>query len=669
MLVAALLATAPVHAGGLFTAPSTSVHIKSSLTGVQNVRLLNVDRTALANLRAADEATLEDFPVGNQGDVTVDVRRFEPFPAHARVEVVGPQGSHDIALPDRVYFEGHIRNQPTSRVLLIAGTEQVQGFVARDGDVFPFGPDTHGRHRAYALTGADVGQYPPPQDFCANDLEPEAVAHPAPSPMHAAPAQTPSTAEAGAGSMRVAELAIETDTELRAKFSSDSAALDYLTALLAASTAIYERDVNVRLQYSYIRLWAPGSSDPWTATTTGAALNEVLGYWNEPSNNMATIAGRHDLVHFLSGKTVRGGIAYVNVLCDQSYGFGVSQVYGSFDISNPSAIWDLVVFTHELGHNFGSPHSHCYNPPLDKCYGSESGCYSGATVTSHGSLMSYCHLLSGGLSNIDLSFGDTISQRIRDTVANASCLASVTASTTSTTSTTTTTTRPTTTTTTTTTTRATTTTTRATTTSTTVTTTTTSTTLGGGNPTTSATASSTTTTSTITSTTTRPPATTTTTSTTTSTRVSTSTTTVTTTSTTVSTVDDDGDGVVDVQDACPTSEAGEMVDATGCAVCPCDGGATPWRSHTQYLRCIRSAMAARSLSTENPLGRANIKRAQQSTCGRRAVTRCCVTGGTDQPSTCRVLRSDACEVRRANDTARNLGAGSCLPSPCSDDEE
>src|SRR6185295_3613032 len=166
------------------------------------------------------------------------------------------------------------------------------------------------------------------------------------------------------GTLKQADVAIDTDQELRAKFASDAAALDYLASLAAAATSIYERDVAVRLRFSYVRLW--NGTDPWTATATSDALNEVRTYWNAAANDMVHVAGPRTVVHFVSGKSVQGGIAYLDVLCNQSFGYGVSQVYGSFDMSQPSQIWDVLVFTHELGHNFGSPHTHCYSPPLDR---------------------------------------------------------------------------------------------------------------------------------------------------------------------------------------------------------------------------------------------------------------------------------------------------------------
>lgn len=680
----------PAEAARLFQPGPAGLHTRSALTGVGGVRLLTVDPTALAGLRGTDRAVVDDFPLGSSRSATVELERFEPFPAHARVEIMEASGPRALALPDRAYFRGQVRGEPGSRVFVVAGPTSVQGFVTSAGDVFPFGPDSHGRHRSYALTQADPTQYPPPKDFCVNDLEPQAVEHPTPSPMHAAPDGTPVIAAAVAGSLRIADLAIETDNELRAKFASDNAALDYLTSLLAASTAIYERDVNVRLQYSYIRLWAPGVSDPWTSTSPSGSLSEVLSYWNNAANNMNAIAGSHDVVHFISGKSVQGGVAYVDVLCFPSYAYGVSQVYGSFDLSNPNAIWDLVVFTHELGHNFGSSHSHCYNPPLDKCYNGESGCYSGAVVASRGTLMSYCHLLSGGLSNIDLTFGDTVSARIRTSVDAAACLAttstttttlsgttSTTASATTTTSTTTTT-RPTTTTSTTlastTTVRATTTTTIAVTTTTAAGTTsttsppptTTSTTAAASTSTVAPTTTTTTPSTTVTATT--AVVTTTTADASSSTTVSTTTVAPTTSTLAPAVADGDADGVPDARDLCIGTATDDLVDGAGCSVCPCSGprGGGEWRSHAQYVRCVRAELFDRGEPTGvggRAANRTAARHAQQSTCGRRTTTRCCLDA-PDGSASCRIMRAASCEVRAANGTARDAGTGSCTPSPC-----
>jgi hypothetical protein len=567
------------------------------LAGIERVQSLTIDRRALADLRVAADAVLDAFPLGDGRTATLVLHRFSPFSADARVEVMTADGPKALPLPDAVYFAGSVAGDPAGLALVVAGAGEAHGFVATGGDVHLFGPEQGLRHRALALRNVDPTMFPRPREFCLNDLRPDAPLDPSPSPLAATPPPVAAT-----GALKVAEVAIETDNELRNKFASDQATLDWLGTLLAATTAIYERDVTVRLEFSYVRIWSSGVTDPWTTGDTYDALIEVQNHWNTPTNPVYPV-GR-DLVHFVSGKSVSGGIAYVNVLCNGYFAYGVSQVYGSFDLTNPNAIWDVEVFAHELGHNFGSPHTHCYSPPIDQCYGSEgTGCYSGTPIPSQGTIMSYCHLHPGGLSNITLEFGSTVSTRIGQSVDAASCLATVTTTTTT-------------------------------------------------DPTATTTSTTTTTTTATTSSTTGPAA--------------------SSTTTTLPEADDgdddagddgDEDGVADDEDACLETPPAELVDATGCSVCPCagprDGGT--WRSRSRYLRCVRAAIRAAD-GTPGLDPRAALRQAQKSTCGRRGMTRCCIDVAAGVA--CRLMKAPGCARRSAVGLAEDVGAGSCLPAAC-----
>jgi hypothetical protein len=602
------LATALVAVAGRADATTLRLFRPAALALAGANRPLRLDRGALATLRTLDAADVTGFPLGDGRTVTLRLRRTTPFADGGHLELMTADGPQRLAAPDVAWFTGDVAGDPDGLVVLAAAADHVHGFVATAGDVHPFGPDATGAHRTYAFSGVDPARHPQPGAFCGNDaapvpLEPPPGERPAPLPTTAATATT-----------RIAEVAIDTDTELRAHFASDAAALAYLGTLLTAATAIYERDLGVQLQAPYVRLWSAGTTDPWTATDTYGALLEVRDHWNAPANGLQAAAGHPDVVHFVSGKTVRGGIAYLDVLCNASWGYGVSQVYGAFDLADPTAIWDVEVFTHELGHNFGTPHTHCYVPPLDHCYAGESGCYAGPAAASQGTIMSYCHLQPGGLANITLAFGTTVSQRIGQSVAAASCLAAVPATTTTSAPATT--------------------------------TSTTSTTAPAAGSTTTTTASTTTLAATTT----------------TSTGPSTSTTaaaSTTTSSTLPRAVDTDADGVLDGADACPGTPAGDLVDDAGCSACPCagprQGGA--WRGRSAYLHCVRAELRRRAVLGLDVDRRAALRRAQRATCGRPATTRCCV--GDGDAASCRVVRTTTCVA-----AGSDAGPGSCLPSPC-----
>jgi Metallo-peptidase family M12/IPT/TIG domain len=234
--------------------------------------------------------------------------------------------------------------------------------------------------------------------------------------------------------LHTAVLAIDTDKELLSiKFGNNTTtAGNYVASLIAQMNVIYQRDLLIQLMQgnTFLRV----GSDPWTQPSTGGAnvnqLNEVSTYWSTTNDGITRA-----FVAMLSGKGGSGasGIAWVpGSLCSHAYGVSFSQVYTSG--TSPS-FGDVLVVAHEIGHNFGSPHTHCYNPPIDTCYNGEAanGCFSGSPscpapttingVTNvKGTLMSYCHILGGCTSS--LVFHPTTVAKIQPLIQSAvnSCI-------------------------------------------------------------------------------------------------------------------------------------------------------------------------------------------------------------------------------------------------------
>lgn len=219
---------------------------------------------------------------------------------------------------------------------------------------------------------------------------------------------------------RQIDLALDTDQEFLGKFGGNTAAaLGYIQTLVAGGDEIYRRDNAIQLRIAYTRLWSV--SDPWTQTSTSSQLPEFRNYWNA---NMGSIS--RDVAHLLSGRSLGGGIAWLNAICTD-YGYAVdANMSGSFPTpltNNAGANWDIMVFTHELGHNCGTPHTHDFCPPVDRCAPSSSfgQCQNSQTCINTGTLMSYCHLCSGGLANMVLQFHPTCVTSITNYMNGAGC--------------------------------------------------------------------------------------------------------------------------------------------------------------------------------------------------------------------------------------------------------
>jgi hypothetical protein len=195
------------------------------------------------------------------------------------------------------------------------------------------------------------------------------------------------------------KIALETDYQLFQVFGGSLAAeTAYVTTLWSAVSDRYVEQLGTLLSFPYVQFYTT-PADPWTTPDVGgdssAMLDEFLNAW------AGSIPGGAQLGHFLSGANLGGGIAYLSALCDtaQDFAFAVS---GNMDGDTPFPIavgplnWDFMVTAHETGHNFGSPHTHDFVPPIDQC--------AFGVCIPDGTLMSYCHLCPGGLINITTYF-------------------------------------------------------------------------------------------------------------------------------------------------------------------------------------------------------------------------------------------------------------------------
>lgn len=236
------------------------------------------------------------------------------------------------------------------------------------------------------------------------------------------------------GERRRADIIIETDYELLQRLGSSSAVYAYVTDLLGYVSSQYESEIGARLNVTQINVYTSSSIDPWTDTTNRyILLDELRAYWNASPRSSQP---RHH-VHFLSGRSTGGGVAYLGTLGGgrKGYAYALSgNILGNFVASNPQVIWDSKVVAHEIGHAFGSTHTHSFDNPnvgygegaIDCCYADSGGAecvarnggegklgvlpglnsISGGSPRSRaGTLMSYCQHLDGGMSNISFNFG------------------------------------------------------------------------------------------------------------------------------------------------------------------------------------------------------------------------------------------------------------------------
>ncbi|MCC7012629.1 MAG: hypothetical protein IT454_08720 [Planctomycetes bacterium] len=390
---------------------------------VGTVAQLDLERVAA--LVARQRATLHDFPLPGLASGTVALeRRPLPLAAGARLIVDGLDvpGGLAAAVGELSIWSGTILEFPGSRVFFTLSSDGAHGFVElpfesdRVIHIETLAPSTAPSAPVQVLfvrsvDVAALGSEPPPR-LCDGALESGT-----PRAIRGTSALAPPTSSLVFSDCQIA---IETDYQLYQVFGSTNALTNYVTSLMAAVSDTYATSVQTTV--SILQLGVHSNvNDGWTAPESPGTSSAVLTEFRSAWDGASWPAGAN-LCHFLSGANLGGGVAYLDVLCNTSFGFGVSgNINGAINWNSwtgaaGSLTWDYMVVAHELGHNFSAIHTHEHCPPLDHC---ASNCDSTSQCTQ-GTIMSYCHTC-GGQDNIDLVFHPVSAADMRAAV-NSSCL-------------------------------------------------------------------------------------------------------------------------------------------------------------------------------------------------------------------------------------------------------
>lgn len=383
----------------------------------------------LAALPSGHALIVTGFPAGLSHSATIRFERVEIYAPGTHLYVIGAAGKQEVPRSNLIFLRGY-SDDGSVRVALALASDGSFDSGSGEGPEgsFVLGAAMTGSG-AIGLTAKSLELATPAgaklNFTCGNEFENMDVRGLNKLAPHAASA----TVTAASHAMRIATIAVDTDSAFMSSLFSNNttSAGNWIAKMFNAMNTMYERDllVNLRQGTTIFRTnaatdpYASGGAFPVTAfPANGTDLNNFGANWaaNETgvSRTFATL---------LSGKgpctsgCSASGIAWIGSYCQTASSGGSYSVVMLFsNLSfDPNGAIAARLDGHELGHNFGANHTHCTNistgsspvatNTIDQCYNGESGsgCYAGPTScpasgpgAPAGTIMSYCNVKGCG---------------------------------------------------------------------------------------------------------------------------------------------------------------------------------------------------------------------------------------------------------------------------------
>jgi hypothetical protein len=393
-------------------------------SGQGEAELLSFDSSFTAKLLAlspGESLRADDWPIAPGVRWSVMLTRRDNYAPDARIVKI--DGDREVELPRSrlLFFRGESEDGTRLGVSLDPDSGQMRGLSMGPEGLHELVPPEGGRRQQMVVAqGGDRDPRAPTPSWKCSEEEMAIV----PGAREFAPAP-PSTRSALLAYTKSGVIAVDTDNEfMNLKFGNNTtSATNYIASLFNYINIIYERDLQLIALQGYTILRVSTTADPYLVNDASNAdvneLSEFSGYWSAHYGNVkrmstAMLSGKQPGNGYsASGIAWSSGSPSYTVLCGTSNAYTFSQV---FLFAPDTSVYDVLITAHETGHNMGSVHTHCYNPPADPCYNQEfpqPPCYALATscpapqtingYAANGTLMSYCQLSPCG-STTTLAF-------------------------------------------------------------------------------------------------------------------------------------------------------------------------------------------------------------------------------------------------------------------------